>query len=86
MRVWVRFPVQITPFNHAAEVATNLTSYYLLTGSPTLFSKLVNLSAIRLWAQGPEFLPLQVTRLCKAYCPGILRASPHVLSGRCPGV
>lgn len=43
------------------------------------------LFAIRLWAQGPKFLPLQVTRPCKTFCPGLLRAGPHVLSGRCPG-
>lgn len=79
------FPVLISPFNHAAKAVTNLTSSCLLTGSPTLFSILVNLSAIKLWAQGPKFLPLQVTRPCKACCPGILRAGLHVLSGRCPG-
>lgn len=46
-----------------------------------------SLCAISLWAQGPKFLPLQVTggRPCGAHCLGILEAGPPVLSGRCPG-
>lgn len=80
------FPKMELHVSSGCKAVPNLISSCLLTESPTLFSILVGLFDISLWAQSPDSFHRrsQAGRPYEACCPGILEAGPHVLSGRFP--